>query len=204
MKRVFVVLLLLGCVSARLAAAGSRDDALRGGLIGAALGAIVGNNSSDIRQEVAIPVGAALGALAGYHWNRYSGWYDDWSYDRWDRYRDRGWYDGYRYDYRHPRYAPRRRSSRTVYVEVPVAVKSEAPSGPAGPKRDASSLHPGISLVRIPVTMANGVTVDVRILEVNGRYVGPRGEIYRGMPTAEMLAERYFRSAQGQPPAEDD
>ena len=58
------------------------------------------------------------------------------------------------------------------------------------PKRP--NLHPGVELVFVPLTMANGVTINLRILKVNGLFVGPQGEEYDSLPTREMLAATYL------------
>ena len=38
---------------------------------------------------------------------------------------------------------------------------------------------------------SNGVRTDVPILRFKDKFVGPQGEEYTALPTAEMLAKRY-------------
>ena len=183
MKHLYAVTisLLLLCGEA---AAGSRET-FYGALMGAAVGSMVGHHSSGISTEVAIPAFAALGALAGYGYDR--GWYDD------DVYRV---YDPWDYDYRHgdryrPRwhYRPRRYRARPLRPSrIVVAPRSNRSGRPAVP---APNLHPGVKIHIVPVALGNGVSVDLRVLEVNGRFIGPQGEEYDSRPTAEVLAQKY-------------
>lgn len=167
------------------------DDSLRGGLIGAAIGAIVGHNSSDINTEIAVPAFAAAGALLGSQSDRdwYSPSYEPWGYNegrhyRYDRYHRYGHHaPGYRY-YR-PRYhhrhetRPRHRAARVKKKTQRVVAKSADP-------------HPGVRITVITVPMRNGSSIDFRILEVSGRFVGPQGENYDEMPTTDSLAGKYI------------
>ena len=57
--------------------------------------------------------------------------------------------------------------------------------------RRATDYHPGVSIVKIPVRMANGVEIDLRLVRVGDSFVGPRGEVYKELPTAADLAQRY-------------
>jgi len=182
MKSYLVVLICLVLLTG--SASGGSEETFYGALMGAALGAVVGHNSGDISSSVAIPAGAALGALLGYGYDR--GWYESdsyWSYDPWDY----GWYgDQYnlRRYYRPRRYRIRKaRPARTV-----VAPRSSRSHRPAAP---AENLHPGVELAIVPLVLGNGVSIDLRILKVNGRFIGPRGEEYSSLPTADILAQRY-------------
>ena len=159
------------------------DDSLRGGLIGAAIGAIVGHNSSDIDTEVAVPAFAAAGALLGSQYD--SDWfssscdYDDWRYRRsyhpHHRYGyHRGYHDPY---YRYPRHHVRRFARKLKRVAKAPKQKREVVAQP-------ENLHPGITFTLVRVPMTNGTSIEFRILNVKGRYVGPKGETYDAMPTA--------------------
>ena len=44
-----------------------------------------------------------------------------------------------------------------------------------------------------PVPMSSGVYVDVPILRMADKFVGPQGEEYKSLPTAKQLAEKYAR-----------
>jgi len=185
-----VSLLLSLFLMAGSAGAGDGDDALRGGLIGAAFGALLGEIDHGVDSEVAIPLFAGLGALAGYTWDREWDCYDD-DYRYYRRYgRRRG-----RYRYRHGvswpyeplplLYTP----YSTRAITVPRKKKAAKPSAPPAPPVDR---HPGVSLVTVPITLKNGMQVDIRILKLGGeRYVGPKGETYDSLPTPEVLATRY-------------
>lgn len=181
MRRYLSILVGLVLI-AGLATAGSKDT-FYGALMGAAVGAAVGHHSGDISTEVAIPAFAAVGALIGYGSDR--GWYDDdgyWGYDPWNY----GWHDDH-FD-RYYRYRPQRRV-RAVRHSPPVV----APRRPDRRQPDAAptNLHPGVQLFIVPMTLSNGVAMDLRILKVNDRFIGPRGEEYESMPTADILAQRY-------------
>ena len=186
------------------ARAESWEDALRGGLLGAAVGAIVGHNSSDLDTSVAVPAFAAAGALLGYAYDRdgayygydpYLGYgYDSYGYphhrrhgyDRdWDRPYWRSWrYRNRPYPYRQPQYRVIRdaRPPREVVV---------VPRAPRTPPPDPVNRHPGVELMMVPIATSNGTPIDIRILLVNGLYIGPKGEVYEEKPTPEQLAERY-------------
>ncbi len=187
MKGTLSLILALSLVTGA-AYAGDGDDALRGGLIGAAFGALIGEIDNGIDTDVAIPVFAGLGALAGYTWDR-----------EWDRYdSDYRYYDRYgrrygRYHYRHGvswPYAPLPIRYAPYPTRIRAAVrKPKAPQKPAPAKIDR---HPGVSLVTVPITLKNGMQVDIRVLKLGeGHFVGPKGEKYTSLPTSQTLATRY-------------
>jgi len=185
----FVVtfMVTVGLLSAR---ADSWSDELRGALVGGALGALIGSNSSDIDSEVAIPVGAVLGGLLAYGNDK--SWYSDsYGYDGW-YYDDR--YGHPRHRYYHPRH-PYRYSRRGVDLRRRVGVaKARRPSRRTAQAADrvvAINAQPGVSIVKIPVTLVNGVKVDVRLIRLGDRFVGPQGEAYEALPEPDVLAARY-------------
>jgi hypothetical protein len=187
MKRIatFFLAVVITVTSTR---AGDGDDALRGGLMGAAFGALLGEIDSGIDSEVSIPLFAGLGALAGYTWDREWDHYDgDYRYYR--RYGRRYGRYGYRHGVSWP-YAPlplRYSPYPTRIVSVPRKEAGKAKASSPAPNR-----HPGVSLVTVPITLKNGMQIDVRILKLGGeRYVGPKGEAYDSLPTAEVLSQRY-------------
>jgi hypothetical protein len=51
--------------------------------------------------------------------------------------------------------------------------------------------HPGIELVAVPLPLRNGLTIQVRLLKLPDRYIGPQGEEYAERPSAEVLSARY-------------
>jgi len=169
------------------------DDWWQGALIGGALGAIVGHNSHDIDTTVAIPAFAAAGALIGYGhdrgWFRHDGYYGYYDWHRPYRYYDpHSWY---------PRYHPRGYGNYRYYPPAYRKRSNRRRSSDSGPRHRAApaaappDLHPGVETVKVPVTLASGLTIDLRILRVNGRFIGPRGEAYETLPTGKELAKRY-------------
>jgi hypothetical protein len=190
LKRTVCRLLLGLALSASVVFGGDWDNTLRGALVGGAFGALVSEfNGVDARTGV--PAFAALGALVGYGRDR--NWYHSRRYD--DYWLDYGW------PYNHARYHDdnwrwlnrRRRYDRNTGGGVTVmraATAADAqqsqPAAPAEPQ-----LHPGVSLVIVPITLPRGMIVNLRILKLGNRYVGPQGEPYATLPTAEQLLERY-------------
>lgn len=192
--------LVVLCLAVRCASADEWDDALRGGLVGAALGAIVGHNS-DMRDEFAIPAFAAAGALIGY--GSGDGWWgndhhhDGYAYGDDGYWADDGWRDGwgryhsgpryYRYDDVYgPRYDGHHRYSKAPKPHKP------SPSELA-PRHD---LTPGVELVDVPITLPGGTVYNVRFIKLSNLYIGPQGETYAELPTTDMLAQRYLPKKQ--------
>lgn len=194
--------LLLSTVCARVSPAESWEDALRGGLLGAAVGVIVGHNSSDLDTTVAVPAFAAAGALIGYAYNRDGVYYDNTDYWGYDYPYTRAYRHGYGYDnwgrsyWNSPHYGYRPRARRYIPYRVvrnvgplreTVVVPRQKP-----PQPEPVNRHPGVDLITVPLTASNGLVIDVHVLVVNGRFIGPQGEHYDEKPTAETLAARYL------------
>jgi hypothetical protein len=150
-----ITLLMAAILIASITYGGNGKEALRGGLVGAAFGALVSELDHAVDPGVAIPVFAGLGALAGYA-----------------RARDED---------RHNRAS----SWRGPYASYPRRATISA--------KKTRSRHPGVSLTSVPITLANGMKVNITLFNLNGHYVGPKGEHYDSRPTAEMLAERYAK-----------
>ena len=192
-KHTWAVLLGL-LLLARPATAGDWDDTLRGGLIGGAFGALVsGLDGVDARTSV--PAFAALGALAGYGRDR--GWYRSRRYD--DCWVDYGWPDARgRYYDDDWRWLNRRQYRRYVRDARPMMIDRSPVDATVArsdePPRPAPDLHPGVSIVVVPITLPRGMTVELRILKLGTRYIGPQGEPYDTLPTAEQLQARYAPS----------
>jgi len=198
MKKTLAVIIacVLGWTLA--AEAGSGDDALWGGLMGAAVGAIVGHHSGDIRTEVAVPAFAAVGAALGYGYDR--GWYGTADFHPYDsRYRGRsGW--NRQYLGHDPYWGARTRVSCPQWPERVRRVRAPDPAPPREqPRQEAPrrNLQPGVEIVRVPLQLPNGTVISTRILKVGGRYIGPQGEAYTSLPTREELAKRYLGSGGG-------
>lgn len=66
--------------------------------------------------------------------------------------------------------------------------------GPAKAQEPAPfvpDLHPGVDLVKVSILNSNGTRSDIGILRVGARFVGPQGESYETLPSAETLRARY-------------
>ncbi|MEI6147827.1 MAG: hypothetical protein WCS01_01920 [bacterium] len=184
MKRI----LLIGLIGFSLpvgAALALPNGAVVGVVAGTAAGLIVANNVHGVNPWVAAPVGALMG---GYLGSRYAH-HEDYRNARNDRYGDRD--DRYprRYHYapayhhaRGPYYHPEQ-VTRVIYVEKPVEKKSNLT-----PETD---LQPGVDLIKVSILNSNGIRTDIPILRVKGKFVGPQGEAYETLPTAEQLTRKY-------------
>jgi len=62
-------------------------------------------------------------------------------------------------------------------------VQSVTPSAP--------NLQPGVDLIKVSILNSNGVRTDVNLLRVKDKFVGPQGETYETLPSAETLAAKY-------------
>jgi len=51
--------------------------------------------------------------------------------------------------------------------------------------------HPGIDIIKIPITHSNGISTDIRIVRVGNKYVGPQGEEYATLPRSDELYKKY-------------
>jgi len=170
-------------IAVRAAAGDALEDTLRGGLLGAAAGALVSGFSDDDDARQTIPLFASIGALTGYA--IYQG-----NRDRSNYYTSGAayglpylalpyaWYVS-----RHPSYRYRR-SEAPVPVSPVKIRRMPAPVPPVG-------RHPGVRLIPVPVTLPNGTVVPINILKLGDRYIGPRGEAYESMPDANSLRLRY-------------
>ena len=185
MRRALLTLAVAMALCPGVRADNDWDDALYGGLMGAAIGAIVGHNS-DMSSEVAIPLFAGLGALAGYSYDsdrgssrgRYYGSDDNRGYS------DPGYrYQSFPYSYRPHLYAP------TAYRHhaKPAKVKKPTPAELTRPH----NLTPGVELVSVPLSLPSGTSFALRLVKLPDRYIGPQGETYAELPSAEVLAARY-------------
>jgi len=193
-----IVLLTTGATGVR---AESWRRPLQGGLIGGALGTLV-SRSSDIDSRVAIPAFAATGALIGY--GREQGWFDRSRGDYYVTYGQPYYAYAHRphpYAYRSHSYAYgsgygpvyRRTAPQRYRGMAPVATArhhdAREPSRrePALPPVDR---QPGVAVEHVAVALPNGVTVNVRLVKLHDRYVGPRGETYAERPSPDTLLRR--------------
>jgi len=51
----------------------------------------------------------------------------------------------------------------------------------------------GLDLIKISITLSNGTPVDIPVLRLGEKFVGPQGEEYPSLPTAKQLAEKYAK-----------
>jgi hypothetical protein len=65
------------------------------------------------------------------------------------------------------------------------------PAETAQPPEPVTDRHPGVELIKVSILNPNGVFTDVNVLRIKDRFIGPRGEAYDALPTAEMLARKY-------------
>jgi hypothetical protein len=167
--------------------ANSRNDVIRGALVGAATGALLSERSRDISASTAIPVLAGVGALTGYamHHHRHRGYY---GYEL-------GWYPAYSI---HPYYHPagyRQRWNRRYYHHQPVHVVPAPQPRQAAPRNPTHARtinrHPGITLIPVTILTPSGFPLSFTITRVGNQYIGPRGETYTEMPTLKMLQYLY-------------
>lgn len=202
MKMLFSLWIALA-LSCSLLIAGDKEDALRGGLIGAAFGALLGEIDDSVDMGTTVPVFAGLGALTGYAYDSDAYRHDPYPprYDSYHRYRPyrrhRPYYGHYRW-YHDPWYYPglsRRYAVRPVPQVIvhqnPKTKTKSKPKTKTKPAAPPAQRHPGVSLHTVPVTLSNGMHVAIRIIKVNNHYYGPQGEPYDTLPTADTLAERY-------------
>ncbi len=181
---------ILMCVVLALATVGSRaDDNHRtrtwaGALIGAAAGSIIAHNVDGVSEWAAVPAGALIGGAIARDWNNHER-YQYGHYKHYPRHYSRHYWNHYSYhddDYydwnRHNYY----------YVSHHTHAKKADPEPP--PVRTAD-LHPGVELIKVPLTHSNGMTTELSILKVSGKYIGPQGEEYESLPTAETLKAKY-------------
>lgn len=62
---------------------------------------------------------------------------------------------------------------------------------PAQNAKTVADPHPGVDLIKVSIQNSNGLRTDIPILRTSGKFVGPQGEQYDTLPTAEQLAKRY-------------
>ncbi len=201
MRNQVMLTLCTGLLLVAAVTTGARADSwrgpLQGGLIGGAVGALIGQ-SSEIDSRVAIPALAVTGALIGYGHER--GWYNRSRSDRY--YIEYGWpyytygYSRHAYPYGYNRHAypytddfGYHRPTRQRTVIVSEAAHGRPSRQPA--RRDARhppvERHPGVAVEQVAVALSNGVTVNVRLVKLHDRYVGPRGDSYAERPSALTL-----------------
>ena len=185
-------LLAITCLILTTPALGSsRSETLRGGLVGAATGALLAELSSDISSRTAIPLFAGVGALTGYaryqHRNR-----DDYAYYRYRSSPD--WQYSYGgHPYYHPRGYRQRWNRPRHHIATPVRIAPiiRAAQQTATTRPQPENRHPGVVQIPVQIKTPTGFPLTITIMRTGNQYVGPRGETYPEMPTAAQLQQRY-------------
>lgn len=207
MKKIASIVFLSGLILVQ----GARADpnySVIGAILGATAGMVIGHNVDGISKEVAVPVFAITGGIIGHQfglhrheWGRYNdpcGRYYDLDdcdpcsrrYRRNDAY---GWrepwgrsyprnYNGTRDHYdRRVKYAePRTNLGKKFALKRAESQKYELPDA-----------HPGVNLIKVSIMNKSGIRSDVPVIRVNDQFIGPQGEVYKSLPTAEELGRRY-------------
>ncbi len=207
MKKTLLVAVLTIGLAVRPAAA-EPNYAVVGAILGATAGMVIGHNVDGISKEFAVPVFAIAGGVVGHqygmhrdHWPDYRDPCGRYRYrddcdrcsGRWDRYGHSSRRDpwgrpypqespyGYPYYERSYRYSPPR--------TIPTQKYSPRKADPQ--QYRLPDTHPGVDLLKVSIINRSGIRSDVPILRVNDQYIGPQGEVYKTVPTAEELARRY-------------
>jgi len=152
-------------------------DTVRGGLLGAAAGALVSEFSDGDDARYTIPLFTSIGALTGYaiHKNRDAYYLPYLALPY-------AWYS-HRQGYGH------RRPAYRYYRQPPRATVRQPKQKPTPAK--TVDRHPGVSLIPVPVTLKNGLIIPIQILKLGERFTGPQGESYETLPDAATLQQRY-------------
>ena len=164
-------------------------DTIRGGLIGAATGALLAGLHPDVSSRTAVPVLAGVGALTGYTMHEY---------------RHRNNYRHHRgvdvspsfYNY-YPYAVPYQvRHSRSPYRPAPgwgpVAIKMiRAHTQAATRSRQQTDRHPGVTLIPVTFQLDNGMSLTIHVARIGDQFVGPRGETYSELPSQDVLRQTY-------------
>ena len=191
MNRTLIYSMAMALLVTPVASRGNDATTLTGVLLGAAGGLIVADHAHNISRAVAVPMGALLGGLIAHEAQNRRGYDRDYGY--WDNRRDyprsnRYDRDAYPRFERYDRvYCPPPQPPVVVIQEVPV------PSVVPSPQPKPPDLHPGVDLIKISVPFSNGVNVDIPVLRIGNKFVGPQGEEYPSLPSAKQLAEKYAK-----------
>jgi len=173
---VFFALMLVSLI--RPAQADSRTF---GTLAGAGAGFVVANNVHGVSPWVAVPVGALAGNYIASRYNHddhrsyacNSSHYSSHNYD-----------DGFGYS--------------AGYYAAPFPTPSYSSASfrrPKPAKTDRTmpvvDLQPGVDLIKVSIQNSNGIRTEVPILRIKDKFVGPQGEEYASLPTADALSKAY-------------
>jgi len=152
-------------------------DTVRGGLWGAAAGALVSELSDNYEPRHTIPLFTSIGALTGYaiHKNRDAYYLPYLALPY-------AWYS------HRPGYGYRRPAYR--YYRQPPHAAVRQPKQESTPAKTVDR-HPGVTLIPVPITLKNGLVIPIQILRLGERYTGPQGESYEKLPDAATLQQRY-------------
>jgi uncharacterized protein YcfJ len=72
-----------------------------------------------------------------------------------------------------------------------VGNESDKKKETAKTQAELNSMRQEMSMVSVPVTNSNGSVIEVKLQKQGTVYIGPRGETYNSLPTAEQLKPVY-------------
>lgn len=157
------------------------DSRTFGTLAGAGAGFVVANNVHGVSPWVAAPVGALAGNYIASRYNHA----DHRSYAcNSSRYSTHPYDDGFGYP--------------AGYYSDPFPTRSYPSASSRRPKPAKTvraipvvDLQPGVDLIKVSILNSNGIRTEVPILRIKDKFVGPQGEEYASLPTAEALTKAY-------------
>ncbi len=206
MKKTLFIVISAVMIAARAASADPNYSVV-GAILGATAGLVIGHNVDGISKEVAVPVFAITGGIIGHQYGLHR---NEWAYrtdpcgryyylddcdacgrrsrndsygkyDPWGRPYPRNYRSGYdRYDHRSRYEEPRTKLGKKFAMKKAESQRYEIPDA-----------HPGVNLIKVSILNKSGIRSDVPVIRVNDQFIGPQGEVYKTLPTAEDLARRY-------------
>ncbi len=157
------------------------DSRTFGTLIGTGSGLVVANNVKGLSPWIAAPVGAVAGNHIASRYSHHG--HRSYGYNT-SPYYSNGYDDGFGFPY--------------GYYSGALPPVSSQPTSRHRPKSSkkirslpATDLQPGIDLVKVSILNSNGLRTEIPILRIKDKFVGPQGEEYTTLPTAETLAKLY-------------
>lgn len=179
MKRIIAALAATLMIVPATAPAGDNTATVLGALLGAGVGLAISHHHGGLTKDIAVPLGAIAGGMIARNWDN-----DPFSYNH-------HYYGHHSRYYYHPGYGYPRYGYHDRVVVVPQPAAAAAPAPP--PAVSTPDPQPGVDLVKVSIRLANGTRVDIPVLRIGSRFVGPQGEEYASLPTAETLEKAYSK-----------
>jgi hypothetical protein len=179
MKTRLLTFFLLSLMFFSLIRPAQADSRTFGTLAGTGAGFVVANNVHGVSPWVAAPVGAVAGNYIASRYNHN----DHRSYPYNSSHYNLSSYDeGFGYT--------------AGYYPVPNLARSSTSSRRPKPAKTVRAmpvvdLQPGVDLIKVSILNSNGIRTDVPILRIKDKFIGPQGEEYASLPTAEALSKAY-------------